>query len=666
MTDAPPYDSPKPHRRWRFNRAWLAACHDLVAAGASVYVAYVMRLGVAPTLAILPHVSQSALLFALIAALTFRAFNMYRGMWRFASVADLVTILKAATLAILIFIPVYFQLFRLDDMPRTLPVIQWMALIMMLGGSRLTYRLWRDTKLSRRSQSRREHVVPMLLVGTNRSASLFIRSVAADPFSRYEILGILAESHAHAGRSIHGIPVFGSADALEETMMTLAARKKRPQRLVFCDGVIGPHNRAFVQDIALRAEKLGLKLSRMPAIASFDDTDFNTANAANADIRPVAIEDLLGRPQAPLDLDAISAFIGGKRIVVTGAGGSIGSELVRQITQMKPSALMLIDNCEYNLYACEQEMREKAPMIDMTHALADVRDAGRMAALMDAFKPHVVFHAAALKHVPIVEDNPCEGVLTNIIGTRNVADAACLAKAEAFVLISTDKAVNPSNVMGATKRMAEYYVQALDLDVGDTQFITVRFGNVLGSSGSVVPLFSKQIAAGGPLTVTHPDITRFFMTIREAVGLVLQASAHTVGDAAARGRILVLDMGEPVKIADMARRMIRLAGFEPDKDIKIIYSGLRAGEKLYEELFDASESLIKTRTPGTMAAAPKPITLAILRRGIDTLHAAAACGDAAGVRHHLAAIVPGYVSAATSPTPQGTLTHDTSAHPHGA
>ena len=337
----------------------------------------------------------------------------------------------------------------------------------------------------------------------------------------------------------------------------------------------------------------------------------------------MAIEDLLGRPQTVLDQAGMRALIAGRRVLVTGAGGTIGSELTRQIASYGPAQLALLDNGEYALYTIDQEIKERFGEVPRQAIIGDVRERRRIDEVMTAERPELVFHAAALKHVPMVEANPVEGIITNVLGTRNVAESCRAHGVATMVMISTDKAVNPANVMGATKRLAEGICQSLDIvearRAHGTRYVTVRFGNVLGSTGSVVPLFQRQLAAGGPLTVTHPEISRFFMTAREAVELVLQASALASQDNDARGKIFVLDMGDPVKIVDLATQMIRLAGKKPDEDVKIDFIGLRPGEKLHEELFYANEVLMPTKAAGIRLAAPHTIDYAILARSLDEL-----------------------------------------------
>ena len=358
--------------------------------------------------------------------------------------------------------------------------------------------------------------------------------------------------------------------------------------------------------------------------------------------RPVRPEDLLDRPEAAPDRAAMRALVNGRRVCITGAGGTIGAELARQIADCGPAHLTLIDNAEYNLYRIDLELAEAHPKLPRDTVLGDVRDPDSLACTFAYARPELVFHAAALKHVPMVEANPDEGVLTNAVGTRNVAGACISIGARAMVLVSTDKSVDPMSVMGATKRIAEGYCQALAYSsaAGDLRLVTVRFGNVIGSSGSVVPLFQRQIAAGGPLTVTDPDVARYFMTTREAVQLLLQASA--LGAAEEGGGIFVLDMGKPVKIVDLARRMIRLAGLTPDKDIEIVYTGLRPGEKKGECLFHRAEPMVVTEAPGILRARSRPADIAFMRRRLDQLAAAARERRTRDTLALVAAMVPEY------------------------
>lgn len=642
-------------RRGKSFKQMLALSHDTLMAFLSIPVAGTLTFGWSEF-----HVERTLIisaLFCFFSVIFFRMGGMYRGIWRYASIGDLINLVRAATIAVILFAPSTVMWVHIKGMSYTLPVIQWMVLILMLGGPRLIYRAWKDGFLigsPRTSQSEQDkHNVNILMVGAGDAAELFVRSLKQNRIQGYKVVGLLDYRADRLGREIHGVPVLGQLSDLDKVMGDLDKVDMRPQRLIFSDdpktmeGRLETENFS-VKDFTKQLDQYSLKISRLPSITEFKDGLAEGQGALQ--LRPIAIEDLLGRPQARIDMDAISDFIRGKSAIITGAGGSIGSELSRQIASFKPSKLILIDNGEYNLYNIDYDIRDKFPTLQVYTYVACVRDHYALRRIFSMHKPELVFHAAALKHVPLVELNPCEGVLTNVIGTRNVGRCANEYGATAFVQISTDKAVNPTNVMGATKRLGEYYAQALDLtSVHDekaannkTRFMTVRFGNVLGSSGSVVPLFRKQLERGGPLTVTHPDIKRFFMTVKEAVSLVLQSAAHGLQTDEDRGRIFVLDMGEPMKIVDVARQMIRLANLQPDKDIKIVYTGLRPGEKLYEELFDRNEKPVSTDSPGIMAAIPQPIEPEFLSRSIEKLELLAREGDEKAIIKMLASIVPGY------------------------
>ncbi|MDD2705493.1 MAG: polysaccharide biosynthesis protein, partial [Acidocella sp.] len=390
------------------------------------------------------------------------------------------------------------------------------------------------------------------------------------------------------------------------------------------------------------AELNGMRVLRTPSLTRLAPAE------QKVELQPIAIEDLLNRQQVRLDREGMARLIAGKRVMVTGAGGSIGSELARQVAGCGPAELLLLDSSEFALWQIDLEITEIKPGLRRQTVIADVRDAARMHAVAQKFRPELVFHAAALKHVPIVEANRLEGLRTNVLGTRIVADAAAASGASLMVLISTDKAVNPSSVMGASKRLAEMYCQALDTEArhghGQMRCVTVRFGNVLGSTGSVVPLFRRQLAQGGPLTVTDPEMQRYFMTVREAVGLVLQASVAGSGEAAIPdGGIFVLDMGEPVKIVDLARQMIRLAGLRPDEDIQIRFTGLRPGEKLFEELFHGNEKPTQTGYEGLLMASPRVMDLRAITVALECINVASTAGDEAGAMKILSQMVPEFL-----------------------
>ena len=448
---------------------------------------------------------------------------------------------------------------------------------------------------------------------------------------------------------LRGVPVLGTTDEFEAVIADLDRRMQRPRHLIFT-APLSSFKGNTVERLIAQADRMGMAVSRLNPATELR----NTRVASAFELRPIELTDLLERPQAALDVAALQRFIRDRRVLVTGAGGSIGSELARQVAALGPSQLIVVDNSEFNLYSIDLDLAENFSGVARSAHLCDVRDARRLDNIFAQHKPELVFHAAALKHVPMVELNPCEGVLTNVCGTMNVAEAAKRWGALGMVQISTDKVVNSPNVMGATKRLAELYCQSLDLEcakasLAPPRFVTVRFGNVLGSSGSLIPLFKRQLARGGPLTVTHPEMKRFFMTIREAVELTLQASAYAVEKKLGSGEIFVLDMGEPIKIIDIARRMIRLAGFTPDQDMQIEIVGCRPGEKLFEELFDETEKRVAPPVPGVFGAVPTPVPLPVLYDAFKRLRAFASDGDTAGVFDTMRGILPGFRTAGSRP-----------------
>ena len=560
--------------------------------------------------------------FTLIAACVFLLTGLYRGIWRYASLPDLFNIARAVSFTVLAFLPVMFVLTRLEALPRSTLLIDWFVLVALLGAPRLAYRLFKDRGLDHVLERVKHQSVPVLLISAKDGADTFIREMRRDPHAVYRVVGVLADTPSRVGREIYRVPILGTIDALETVVAQLDRRGKRPQKLIITAQNLPGHQ---VRRLLDRADALAIPLARLPRLTDFERNLDNPGRV----IEPIALEDLLGRSQAVLDREGMARLIRGRRILVTGAGGTIGAELTRQIAALSPGRLVLLDNSEFALYSIETELRERFPTLSPVSLLRDVRDRAQIDEVAAAEKPEIVFHAAALKHLPMVEANPIEGVLTNVVGSRNVAEAARAFGSVLVVMISTDKAVNPTSVMGATKRVAESFCQALDLHEArrrsplsqGTRYVTVRFGNVLGSTGSVVPLFQRQLAAGGPLTVTHPEVTRFFMTVREAVELVLQASAlgPDSGVPDSRGKIFVLDMGEPVRIVDLADQMIRLAGLRPGRDIGIEFIGLRSGEKLHEELFHPAEPLVPTGNPAIRLAAPRTADYAMLARSIDEL-----------------------------------------------
>jgi FlaA1/EpsC-like NDP-sugar epimerase len=655
---------------WRFplpllpysRRTLLAFLHDVVMAALSFGAAFYLRLG-SDALSYEPRLTVAyGAVFTAVAGIVFLFTGLYRGIWRYASLPDLFNIAKAATLTVLIALPAMFIFARLETLPRSMLLINWMVLIAFLGAPRLGYRLFKDRGLDHMfERASGPQIVPVLLISTRDGADTFIRETLRDRHSVYRVIGVLSDTRSRVGREIYGVPVLGVLDDLERVVTRLARRGTRPQKLIVtAQGLDG----SAMRELLGRADALAIPLARLPRA-----TELRQGLEEPGVVEPIAIEDLLGRPQAVLDREAMANLVRGRRILVTGAGGTIGSELSRQLAVLAPARLILFDNSEYLLYSIDLELRERFPELLVRPLLGDVRTRSRVDGVLAAENPEVVFHAAALKHVPMVEQNPVEGVLTNVVGSRNVAESARAHGVGLVVQISSDKAVNPTNVMGATKRLAEAACQALDLDeaerarrgqnkaqAGGTRFVTVRFGNVLGSTGSVVPLFTRQLAAGGPLTVTDPEVTRFFMTVREAVELVLEASATASRDEAKngsglRGKIFVLDMGEPVRIVDLAQQMIRLAGRVPGDDIKIEFTGLRPGEKLHEELFHDAEAAMPTANPALRLAAPRTADYAILARSLDELEAEARAANEGRVLDLLQRLVPEYQREQPTPEP---------------
>ena len=573
----------------------------------------------------------NTLTFVVVCAIVFWRAGLYRGIWHYASFTDLVTIAKGVTLSILIFLPALFLVTRLENFPRTALILVWPLLALQLSLPRLAYRLIKDGNLRAVFERIHDDRIAVLLVGAGGSAEVFIREMAR-PGAPYRVMGIVDDKPGRIGRDIRGIRVIDSVDNLPDVVARLDRKGRRPQRVLLAteritgDGLLR---------LLSRADELGMNMARLPRL-----TDFR-GDAGDVAVRPLAMEDLLGRPQKVLDRDAMQRLVKGRRVMVTGAGGTIGSELVRQIARLGPSHITLLDNGEHALYQIDLELATTLPEVSRRAILADIRNEDRVTHVFTEETPDLVFHAAAFKHVPLSEQNPHEAVLTNVIGSRNIARACRRHDVKTMVLISTDKAVNPTSVMGVSKRLAEMYCQALghEEEAGNTRIVAVRFGNVLGSTGSVVPLFQKQIAAGGPVTVTDRDTTRFFMTTREAVELVLQASAMDAGDHVP-GTVFVLDMGEPVRIEDLARQMIRLVGLQPDKDIEIRFTGLRPGEKLHEELSHQAEGLTPTAQEGILRAAPRTLALADLDREFDALRDAARREDLGAVIGLIGQIVP--------------------------
>ncbi len=571
-------------------------------------------------------------------------FRLSRQYWRFAGIEDLLTVAASSIAGAALFWLIAIAGGATSANP-AFPIVHALTMLVLLGAPRVFYRRLR---LRGTAPPPEAGVTSILLIGETEDADLFLRAMVQDRRRSFQVEGLIAPTARLTGRRIQDHPILGSVADLAAVLEQLREEGRLPGMLV----IASPDpSGATLTTILAQADRFGLQVRRAPRPTALDT---NTGPERPLELKPVAIEDLLNRAQVPLDRDGMARLIQGRRVVVTGAGGTIGSELARQVAAFGPSNLILIDNGEFALWQIDLELAETAPEVPRRAVIADIRDEARIRDIMDELRPELVFHAAALKHVPIVESNPLEGLLTNAAGTRAVADAARAAGAKAMVLISTDKAVNPTSVMGASKRLAEMYCQALDIAARNPataagnamRCITVRFGNVLGSTGSVVPLFQRQLARGGPLTVTHPDMQRYFMTVREAVGLVLQASvvgtspAIPASDILRDGGIFVLDMGPPVKIVELARQMIRLAGLRPDEDIAIRFTGLRPGEKLFEEMFHGREPPAPTGYPGLLMATPRTADPALVGRAIEEIASACRGGQARLALIQLGRMVP--------------------------
>ena len=561
----------------------------------------------------------------LVGGLPFRLSQQY---WRFAGIEDLVGVAGGSVLSAVLFAALLKSTgFPLPTL--TFPVVHALTLMSFLGVPRVFYRLSRV----RLRTGAPAPVQSVLLIGAGEGADAFLRALAVERRTRIRVIGLLALGRNQTGRRIQGRPILGGVSELRRVLERLADRDRLPDALVVTEAALAGSRMAYLLE---EAQRQNIPVRQAPRATELRD-------AASLELKPVALEDLLNRPQVRLDREGMARLVRGRRVLVTGAGGTIGSELARQVAGLEPLALTLLDSGEFALWQIDLELGESHAELPRHAVIADVRDEKRLRAVFEKARPELVFHAAALKHVPMVEANPGEGLLTNAGGTRIVVDAAAAAGAAATVLISTDKAVNPSSLMGASKRLAEMYCQALDdlaRDRGGMRCVTVRFGNVLGSTGSVVPLFRRQLARGGPLTVTHPDMQRYFMTVREAVGLVLQATVVGLEEGAPDGGIFVLDMGKPVKILDLARQMIRLAGLRPEQDVAIQFTGLRPGEKLFEELFHGEEPPAPTGHPGLLMATPRSADAAEVRRVIADITAACHAGQLGTAMGLLGQMVP--------------------------
>lgn len=506
---------------------------------------------------------------------------IYKSLWSYASIHDLIEIIKTTILSSLVANSALLFYNRFEQHSRMVPILDSILLLSFLCVRSFSWRILRDEYLSRTSVFSK----PTLIIGAGKAGISLATEIRRHPELSLYPIGFLDDDPNIIGANIQGIPVLGNLDFLDSIL-----KEEKVEEIIITSSHLSGKE---ISKLIERAESEKIHTRILPAISLL----FKEGGKPNfKNLRDVKVEDLLGRDPVSLEMESIQSYIQGKTVLITGAGGSIGSEISRQVSHFSPAKVLLLDCSETPLYQIDYELRTHFPELELYSIIADIKNFSRVDSIFAEYKPEVVFHCAAYKHVPLMELNPSEAVLNNVMGTKNLVDISRHTFVERFVMISTDKAVNPVNIMGATKRAAELYIQAVSPE-SKTSFITVRFGNVLGSNGSVIPRFKEQIDKGGPVTVTHPEIIRYFMTIPEASGLVLQA-----GGMGEKGEIFILEMGEPVRIAYLAEQMIRLSGFEPYRDIKIEFTGLRPGEKLYEELLLNLEGLKPTRHPKVMIA----------------------------------------------------------------
>ena len=602
-------------------KPWAVYAHDLAWAAAVMAGVLAVRYRLEHRAAPEGLVLRSTLVFLAVCAVVFPLFRLHRGMWRYTALNDVARIAGAVATAVAAFLPVLFLTNRLEDFPRSAPLVAASLLLAVLAFDRAVSQAWFHGDLGAALRPEDRSRAPAVLVGSPGAAAAHLTARRRRRDSQLRIAGIVTPEPAEEGRAIQGVELLGDMRRLGPILKALEAGADRTPQVIVAEPRPG---RALMDAVVSVAGEAGARISRV------------REGGAGGEFSPVGAADLLDRPPRVLDPARARDLVAGRRVLVTGAGGTIGGELTRQALRLGPAHLTLVDASEFNLYAMERELAD-AGAPGWSVELGDVRDPGRMAALFARTRPEVVLHAAALKHVPLMELNPTEAVRTNLGGALICARLA-RESAGVFTFISTDKAVNPTNVMGATKRAAEQAVRAV-LAGSPCRAAVVRFGNVLGSTGSVVPLFERQIAEGGPLTVTHPDMVRFFMTVGEASALVLQASALPPTESGAGG-VHVLDMGEPVRIEDLARQMIRLHGLRPDVDVEIRHTGLRAGEKLFEEVFYAAEEVRPTEVDGVLAAADPTPSWSALSGPVEALLEAARAQDEALTLERLQAVVP--------------------------
>jgi FlaA1/EpsC-like NDP-sugar epimerase len=627
-------------------RIALVVAHDLIVTAAAVIASFYIRFEAAGLAARWHTLVLFLPGFVVYAGAVYSLFRLYESKWRFASLHDLMNIVRASSVLAVSLLALDYVLVAPNVLGefffgKITIILYWILQIVFLSAARMAYRYFRYTRT--RHHARSPDSNPALVFGRAADAEVLLRAIESGAVTKTWPAGILSPSAADQGQRIRGIPVLGGFEALDAVVNDLDQRGTKIARLIFTPSAFEPD--AKPEAALMRARRLGLAVSRLPSLGDAGEMPR---------LAPVNVEDLLLRPTVKIDYARLENFLKGRAIVVTGGGGSIGSEICDRVIAFGAERLLIIENSEPALHAVMETLATKRMRTAIVGRIADVRDRARLLRLIAEFKPDMVFHAAALKHVPLLEQNWEEGVKTNVFGSVNVADASAAAGAEAMVMISTDKAIEPVSVLGATKRFAEMYCQALDADLAHRphgtrqpmRLIAVRFGNVLASNGSVVPKFKAQIDAGGPVTVTHPDMVRYFMTIREACDLVVTAASHALARDRSDVAVYVLNMGQPVKIVDLAERMIRLAGLEPGGDIDIVFTGARPGERMQEVLFARSEPTAEIGIEGVVAARPAQPSLDAMRGWLALLEQGLARDEREAIYRVLRDAVPDFEGAA--------------------
>ncbi|WP_315704429.1 MULTISPECIES: SDR family NAD(P)-dependent oxidoreductase [unclassified Bradyrhizobium] len=624
----------------------LIAAHDLLASVAALFAAFYIRFeGASAFWDRAPLLLQIVPYFVVFSFIVFYVSRLMTTKWRFISLPDALNIVRVATvltlaLLVLDYVIVAPNVRGTFFLGKLTIILFWFLEIFALSALRFAYRYFRYTRV--RHHARTDDAAPALLVGRTADAEVVLRGIESGAVKRIWPIGILSPAVSDRGQIIRNVPVLGGIDDIEDVAADFARRGKPIARALMAPSAFEPelHPETFL----MRARRLGLIVSRLPSLESGDAPR----------LAPVAVEDLLLRPSEKIDYARLEALVRGKAVVVTGGGGSIGSEICHRAVTFGAARLLILENSEPALYAITEALAAaNEGNAAVEGRIADIRDRERVFRLISEFKPELVFHAAALKHVPILERDWSEGVKTNIFGSINVADAAVAAGAEAMVMISTDKAIEPVSMLGLTKRFAEMYCQALDRELAERhggrspmRLISVRFGNVLASNGSVVPKFKAQIEAGGPVTVTHPDMVRYFMTIREACDLVITAASHALAPERPGVSVYVLNMGQPVRIVELAERMIRLSGLQPGYDIEVVFTGIRPGERLNEILFASEEPPVEIGVAGIMAAKPNEPPMQVLKAWIASLDQAIGQHDPVAIKAILKDAVPEFGSTA--------------------